>query len=126
MMMPALLRLYEDTFAGDTALDAPLPAAPRMVFVVHGAATVEGRRLHDGEAWFGEGACALAPAGTGVTCWRFELVSPAGGNGKARGPGIVSPEKLAGALRTPPGSQPLVRRGPVAFPPPGPRPLHTP
>ena len=53
--MATYLRLYEDILAG-TAGEVRLPALPRMIFVVHGAATIEGQTLPDGEAWAGEGA----------------------------------------------------------------------
>ena len=82
--MPAILRLYEDTLAADGALDGPLPAMPRMVFVVHGAATIAGKTFGDGEAWFGEGAASLAPGKVGVTCWRFELAPGSTADGAAR------------------------------------------
>ena len=70
--MATYLRLYEDILAGNAG-EIRLPALPRMIFVVHGAATIGGQTFADGEAWAGEGAVALAPAQQGVTAWRFEL-----------------------------------------------------
>jgi hypothetical protein len=70
--MHPIMRLYEDVLAGDSAA-ANLPALPRMIFIVHGTVAVDGRELHDGEVWQGEGASTLAPGRTGATCWRFEL-----------------------------------------------------
>ena len=58
--MAAVLALYEDVLADGAAL--ALPAAARMIFLVHGGATVAGRALHDGEAWHGEGAATRASA----------------------------------------------------------------
>ena len=95
--MPAILRLYEDTLSADAAIEGALPAMPRMIFVVHGAATVAGRAFGDGEAWFGDGELRLMPGKAGVTCWRFEL-SMAATSGAARGRGVVSHEKLSVAL----------------------------
>jgi hypothetical protein len=123
--MAPILRLYEDTLSADGALDAALSPMPRMVFVVHGAATIEGKTHADGEAWFGEGALALTPGKAGVTCWRFELATPAAGNGAARGAGVVSREKLAVPLATPPSGDLLMRGDSVAFPPGGCAYLHT-
>ena len=62
--MPTFLRLYEDILAGG-ADDMRLPALPRMIFVVHGAATIGGQTFADGEAWAGEGAAdaRARPAG---------------------------------------------------------------
>jgi hypothetical protein len=117
--MPPILRLHEDTLAADGALDAPMPAMPRMVFVVHGAATIAGRAFGDGEAWFGEGPLALAPGAAGVTYWRFELAPPSAAGGVAAGPGVVSHEKLAVALDAMPAGDLLLRGDSVAFPPGG-------
>jgi hypothetical protein len=123
--MPAILRLYEDTLAADGTLDAALPALPRMVFVVHGAATIAGRAFGDDEAWFGEGPLTLTPGKAGVTCWRFELAAPSAPTGVARGRGVISHEKLAVPLdRLPPGDL-LLRGDSVAFPPGGCAYLHT-
>ena len=122
--MPTILRLYEDTLSGDGAFDAALPAMPRMIFVVHGAATVATRRLGDGEACFGAGALALAPGKTGVTCWRFELASSAT-DGAARGRGVISREKLSVRLDGLPAGDLLLRGDSVAFPPGGCAYLHT-
>jgi hypothetical protein len=120
-----VLRLYEDTIADAGALDAPLPAMPRMVFVVHGAATIGDRAFGDGEAWFGDGTCRVAPGKGGVTCWRFELASGTAGHGAARGPGVVSQQKLAASLDHLPAGQLLMRGDSVAFPPGGCAYLHT-
>jgi hypothetical protein len=123
--MPPILRLYEDTLSTDAVLDAALPAAPRMIFVVHGTATSDGKTIGDGEAWFGEGPLALAPGKAGVTCWRFELAASAAASGAARGRGIVSHEKLVAALDPLPAGDLLMRGDSVAFPPGGCAYLHT-
>jgi hypothetical protein len=121
--MPVILRLHEDTFSADGALDGPLPAMPRMVFVVHGTAAIADKTLGDGEAWFGEGAASLAPGKAGVTCWRFELATA--GDGAARGRGVVSHEKLSVRLDGLPAGELLMRGDGVAFPPGGCAYLHT-
>ena len=122
--MPAILRLYEDTLSADAAIEGALPAMPRMIFVVHGAATVAGRAFGDGEAWFGDGELRLMPGKAGVTCWRFEL-SMAATSGAARGRGVVSHEKLSVALDRLPAGDLLMRGDSVAFPPGGCAYLHT-
>ncbi len=123
--MPRILRLYEDTFAADGALGVALPPMPRMVFVVHGEATVDGRTLADGEAWFGEDPLTLAPGKAGVTCWRFELAPSSAASGAVPGRGVVSHEKLAVALEALPAGELLMRGDSVAFPPGGCAYLHT-
>jgi hypothetical protein len=116
--MPAILRLYEDTLSANGTCD-PLPATPRMVFVVHGGAIIAGRTLGDGEAWFGDGALALAPGSAGVTCWRFELAPVSAPSGAASGRGVASREKLAVILDDLPAGELLMRGDSVAFPPGG-------
>src|ERR1700720_991074 len=51
--MAAVLALCEDVLADGAAL--ALSAAARMIFLVHGGATVAGRALRGGEAWHGDG-----------------------------------------------------------------------
>jgi len=123
--VPAILRLHEDTLSADAALATRLPARPRMIFVVHGAATIDGAAYGDGAAWFGEGSPTLAPGKGGVTCWRFELAADGAPDGAARGRGVVSQEKLAAALDTLPAGDLLMRGDSVAFPPGGCAYLHT-
>jgi hypothetical protein len=123
--MPPILRLYEDTFSADAALETALPGLPRMIFIVHGTATIDGKARADGEAWFGEGAPALTPGEAGVTCWRFELAANSEASGAARGRGVVSREKLAAVLDTLPAGDLLMRGDSVAFPAGGCAYLHT-
>ena len=123
--MPPILRLYEDTLSADATIETALPAAPRMIFVVHGSATIDGKAVGDGEAWFGEASPTLTPGRAGVTCWRFEVASAAGASGSARGRGVISHEKLVAALDTLPTGALLMRGDSVGFPPGGCAYLHT-
>jgi len=123
--MSPILRLHEDTFSAGGSLDAAMPAMPRMIFVVHGAATIDGRSFGDGEAWFGEGPLALMPGSAGVTCWRFELAPPSAASSGARGRGVISHEKLSVPLDRLPAGDLLLRGDSVAFPPGGCAFLHT-
>ena len=111
--MAPVLVLYEDVLADGAAL--ALPAAARMIFLVHGGVTVAGRALHAGEAWHGEGAAALVAASTGATCWRFDFASPPA----PAAPGVSSHEKLSAPLATLPAGELLLRGDSVAFPPGG-------
>jgi hypothetical protein len=113
-----MLRLYEDSISG-RATPVRLPALARMIFVVHGAATIEGKRLHDGEAWHGEGAASMAAGKDGVTVWRFELMSANHAGDPLSGPGVHSHEKLSALLETIPQGELLLRGDSVAFPPGG-------
>jgi hypothetical protein len=115
--MPAVLRLYEDILSNGAALT--LPALARMIFVVHGSATIAERAVSDGEAWHGEGTVGLAAGQTGATCWRWELASSTAADGAASGPGVASRAKLSARLATLPEGELLLRGDSVGFPPGG-------
>ena len=114
--MPAILRLYEDVLANDSP-EVGLPPAPRMIFVVHGSATFEGRHIGDGEAWHGENELMIEPGPTGVTWWRFELVS--GDASEWLLGGTATRKKLSAMLATLPKGELILRGDSVAFPPGG-------
>jgi hypothetical protein len=114
--MPPVMRLYEDSFSGGAT--ATLSALPRMIFVVHGAATIGDKTLGDGDAWGGEGAASLTSGKDGVTLWRFELTG-AGNQSAPIKAAFRSFEKIAAALETVPPGELLLRGDSVAFPPGG-------
>ncbi|MEA2982648.1 MAG: hypothetical protein QOF09_4471 [Alphaproteobacteria bacterium] len=116
--MHPVLRLYEDSIGGG-APPVQLPALARMIFVVHGGATIGGKLLNDGEAWHGEGAASLTAGKDGVTIWRFELTAPGSTGHTLGGPAVRSQEKLSAALETIPQGELLLRGDSVAFPPGG-------
>ena len=116
--MHPILRLYEDSISGDAAA-VKLPALARMIFVVHGAATIDGKTLNDGEAWHGEGAASLSAGKDGVTVWRFELTAAGSSGHTLSGLGVRSQEKLSAMLETIPQGELLLRGDSVAFPPGG-------
>jgi hypothetical protein len=111
------MRLYEDSISGG-ATCVSLPALARMIFVVHGVLTIDGKTLGDGEAWGGEGACSLMPGQAGVTLWRFELAA-AGSRSNIPNGVLRSQEKIAASLETVPQGELLLRGDSVAFPPGG-------
>jgi hypothetical protein len=113
--MALLLTLYEDVLAGGAAL--ALPPLPRMIFLVHGGATVAERALADGETWHGQGAATLTAGAAGATCWRFELAGAA--SAVAPPAGVTSRAKLSARLDTLPLGELLMRGDSVGFPPGG-------
>jgi hypothetical protein len=115
--MHPVLRLYEDSISGGREA-VSLPALARMIFVVHGAVTIDGKALSDGEAWHGEGACALTAGKDGVTIWRFELAASGSSSHPIKNV-LRSQEKLAAPLATVPQGELLLRGDSVAFPPGG-------
>ena len=122
--MSPVLRLCEDTVAAGTRPLA-LAALPRMIFVVHGAATIDGKIFSGGEAWQGQGAVAFEAGPEGVTAWRFELTPPGGRGSVSSGPGVSTQQKLTAMLESLPKGELLMRGDSVAFPPGGCAFLHT-
>jgi hypothetical protein len=116
--MPAILRLYEDVLS-NAAAPIALPALPRLIFIVHGTATIAGATLSDGEARHGEGAATVTPGSRGVTCWRFELAPADATDGGMPGNGVSSRPKLIARAETLPAGDLLLRGDSVAFPPGG-------
>jgi hypothetical protein len=115
--MAPVLSLFEDSISGGASLN--LPALPRMIFVVHGAVSIDGKTFADGEAWSGEGDVSLTPGKDGTTVWRYELSASGAKSGVASGTGVRSREKLAAELATIPQGELLLRGDSVAFPPGG-------
>jgi hypothetical protein len=111
--MPPVLALYEDVLANGAALT--LPAAARMIFVVHGGVAIGERTLRDGEAWHGEAAATVTAESAGATCWRYELAAPRAKTAA----GVRSRETLSVAFDTLPAGELLLRGDSVAFPPGG-------
>jgi hypothetical protein len=116
--MHPILRLYEDSISGGASA-MRLPAHPRMIFVVHGAVSVGGKTLGDGEAWHSEAAAPVEAGKDGVTLWRFELTPPGSSGDPLSGPGVRSQEKLSAVLDTIPQGELLLRGDSVGFPPGG-------
>jgi hypothetical protein len=116
--MAPVLRLYEDTLS-NTAQAVGLPPAPRMIFVVHGVATIGGSAVSDGEAWHGQADVMLASGVGGVTVWRFELVPEGAGDVPLLAVGVRTQLKLVARLGTLPAGELLMRGDSVAFPPGG-------
>jgi hypothetical protein len=116
--MPPVLRLHEDVLRND-AQPIALPPLPRMIFVVHGAAEIDGKVVAAGEAWAGEGAATIKAGPEGGTCWRWDLAPGDDADGGLAGAGASSHCKLAAPLATLPDGEWLLRGDSVGFPPGG-------
>jgi hypothetical protein len=114
--MQPVLRLWEDFLSDRGVLS--LPALPRMLFVVRGAAIVGTRPLGAGEAWQGEQAVTVQASEAGATIWRWDLSAGAPAAWKTVS-SVHSREKLSATLETLPEGELLWRGDSVAFPPNG-------
>jgi hypothetical protein len=116
--MHPTLRLFEDVLSSEAA-EIELPPLPRMIFVVHGALTIDRHSLVDHQVCSGEDGLTLRPGDTGATFWRWELAAGDGGSGAVAARGVRSREKLATQLETLPAGRLLLRGDAVTFPPGG-------
>jgi hypothetical protein len=116
------LHLYEDVLANGRAL--ALPASARMIFVVHGDISIDGRSFADEEAWHGEGAVTINAGASGASLWRWELTGAIAALTTTSPPGAVSSEKISAELQTLPEGELLLRGDTVGFPPGGRAYLH--
>jgi hypothetical protein len=117
--MHPVLRLYEDVLSSAENVEFRLAPLPRLIYVLHGTATIDGKTLNEGEAWQGVGAATDKPGPAGVTCWRGELARGDRGSTVACAPGMVTHEKLSAYLETAPKGDWLMRGDSVGFPPGG-------
>src|SRR5207248_10897303 len=92
--MPPVLALYEDVVSNGAAL--ALPAAARMIFLVHGGARIGEHPLRDGETWHGEAAVTIIGGDSGATFWRYELAAKPAPTAE----GVRSREMLTASLTT--------------------------
>jgi hypothetical protein len=121
--MSWVLRLIEDTLTADAA-PLHLPACPRVIYAVHGGATLDGIAISDDAMHHAAGALTLKSGESGVTLWRWELVQP--GTRLTHGErGHRAVEKLSATIDRLPAAELLLRGDSVAFPPGGCAYLHT-
>ena len=114
--MHPVLRLWEDFLTDRGVLS--LPALPRMLYVVRGAAMAGTRPVAQGEAWHGEDAVTVRASEAGATVWRWDLSTGTPGAWR-NGPGVISRERLVARLEALPDGDLLWRGDSVAFPPGG-------
>ena len=119
------LVLIEDLLQAGATLPLPAPDAARVVYVVHGGVSIEGKTFADDQAWFGKGAATLTAGPGGAALWRYELLPEGARPAMASGSHGRSAVKLARLLDGLHADAVLMRGDSVAFPPGGCAYLHT-
>jgi quercetin dioxygenase-like cupin family protein len=71
-----VLRLTRDRM--DPGARSALPATNRVLYLLDGALTVDGKSVPVNNAWHGVGACSAVAGPAGATVLRYELVSKEG------------------------------------------------
>jgi hypothetical protein len=98
--MPFSMKFYQDQLVAEGGLEAPLPAAPRMIFVRHGSVLVNGRRLQaQDSAYFSEPLAMQADADWSQV-WRWEIDQPNAAPVLLQGTGVLSTLRLARVITT--------------------------
>ena len=67
-----VLRLTRDRL--DPGARAALPSTARVLYVLEGALTVDGKNVPLNAVWHGAGACSVVAGPAGATVLRYELV----------------------------------------------------
>ncbi|HET9916262.1 MAG TPA: hypothetical protein VFQ89_04080 [Candidatus Binatia bacterium] len=88
--MSLALNFYHDQLDDEGLTSSPLPAAHRLLYVRHGAAEVNGRRMSVNEATYCDGPVVLKSTGAWCQIWRWELVSPNAPLVLHQGDGVLS------------------------------------
>jgi hypothetical protein len=74
--MPLSLNFYHDQIGAEGATAIALPSAHRLLYVRHGSAVINDRRMSTDEATYCDGPLALKSNGVWSEVWRWELATP--------------------------------------------------
>ena len=123
-MASHVLRLITDRLGSKAALDDPLPAINRVLYVAEGMATVttgdSTATLSANSGWFHAGEIHVAAGADGAVLLRYELVpEPRSDGGTAAGAGVDSQVTLDAALDLDDAGGYLMRCDKVELPPSG-------
>ncbi len=123
-MTQHVLRLITDRLAPKAALDGPLPAANRVLYIADGMATVTAAgtaaTLAANSGWFHDGEIGIVAGADGAVVLRYELHPvPLPDDGVATGEGVESRMTLDAALDLDDADGYLMRCDKVELPPGG-------
>ena len=110
--MAFALNLYHDQLGAEGATAAPLKPAHRLLYLRHGSAVVNGKRMSADEALYCDEPLALQSAGAWAQLWRWELAEPNAAPALAEGAGVLSSLRMARIISTlamTPGTKWLLR-----------------
>jgi len=96
--MPFALSLYHDQVADGGASTQPLPAAPRMLYIRHGRAVINGRSMNADEALYCDTELSLQSASGWGQVWRWELAQPNAAPALIEGSGVLSSLRMSRVL----------------------------
>ncbi len=98
--MPFALNFYHDQIAAGGAASAALDVAPRLLYLRHGAAIINGQTLKEGEAVFTDVAVEMRAAGSWSQVWRWDLALPNAAPMRLEGASVLSSLRMARIIST--------------------------
>ena len=100
--MSVSMCFYQDQTIKYGRTTEPLEASHRLLFIRHGAATVNGQTLATGEFAYSSEAISLQAAADWSEIWRWEISKPHVPFNLLKGDGILSRPKLSRVITTVP------------------------
>jgi hypothetical protein len=98
--MPFALNLYHDQIAAGGSTATALAAAPRLLYLRHGSAVINGQTLKEGEAIFADTPVELRSSGGWSQVWRWDLALPNAAPMRLDGAGVLSSLRMARIIST--------------------------
>lgn len=96
--MSLALNLYHDQLDENGTTSTALPAAPRILFVRHGSAIVNGRTMNADDTIYCDKPVTLKSSGTWSEIWRWDLVAPNVPPMLHEGTGVLSTVRMQRAI----------------------------
>jgi len=98
--MPFALNFYQDQVASDGATSSALDANPRLLYLRHGRAAINGRAVKEGEAIYCDDAVEMTSTGGWSQIWRWDLVAPNARPQLLEGTGVLSSLRMSRIIST--------------------------
>jgi hypothetical protein len=110
--MALALNFYHDQVGAGGTASAPLPGAPRILYVRHGSVEINGRTMKSDDAIYCDEPVSMRSAGEWAQVWRWDLAPPNGAPLVVQGEEVLSSLRMARVISTLallPGTQWLFR-----------------
>jgi hypothetical protein len=93
--MPFALNLYHDQIGANGSSAPALAPAPRLLYVRHGRAALNGQAMSTGQSLYSDGPLDLQSAGEWSQVWRWELASPDAAPALHQGKAVLSSLRMS-------------------------------
>jgi hypothetical protein len=103
--MPYAMNFYRDQVGSDGASNTALPATHRAIYVRHGSAVINGRKMGRDEAAYFDAPVTLQGAGEWCELWRWDLALPNTAPLLHQGAGVLSNLRMSRVIASLPMSE---------------------